>query len=168
MWNVVNRDKTFSRETTLWLEYEVAGSIVGDEYDLAEYPADLMLEEYVRQVDSGKLQDANGLPEGHRHITWSIHGSNLGGELAPFQPDRWSDMPEHEDFLTFFQWPKSAVDGVKLNFLQLPVRDMAWNKQQRDRGGFIQEATGWKPAAFQPTLWLPGLFSAFVLYRNSQ
>jgi len=39
----------------------------------------------------------------------------------------------------------------------LPIADMSWNDERADKGGFIQEATGWKPAILQPYLYLPAL-----------
>ncbi|QDN54307.1 hypothetical protein FNV67_00890 (plasmid) [Streptomyces sp. S1D4-20] len=42
--------------------------------------------------------------------------------------------------------------GEAVNWLRLPVVDRAWNATARDQGGFVQEATGWKPSALQPTM----------------
>jgi hypothetical protein len=37
------------------------------------------------------------------------------------------------------------------------VKDLAWNQTTANKGGFIQEATGWKPSALQPHVYLPTL-----------
>jgi hypothetical protein len=50
--------------------------------------------------------------------------------------------------------------GARLNWLTLPVVDKGWNEAQNDKGGFIQEATGWKPSALQRTVNMPTLLSA--------
>ena len=54
----------------------------------------------------------------------------------------------------------NSVTGEELNWLTLPVVDKLWNRKRADKGGFIQEATGWKPAIFQPYVYLPSLMSA--------
>jgi hypothetical protein len=161
LWTVENRDGKYTRDTTLWLEYEVAGSIMGDDYSLNDMSPDEMFREYVREFTDSKLDSENDLPSGYAHITWSVIGKDLGPELAPFQPDRWPSMPEYEDYLTFFKWPVNAATGERADFLTMPVRSMQWNRTQRDRGGFIEEATGWKPAALQPCVFLPGVLAAY-------
>lgn len=57
---------------------------------------------------------------------------------------------DDEDFLTVYAWPESAA-GERVNFNRLPVRDKLW-QGQADKGGFIQEATGWKPAPLAPVM----------------
>jgi len=39
----------------------------------------------------------------------------------------------------------------------LPVQDKLWRPGQAGKGGFIQEATGWKPAILQPFVYLQSL-----------
>ncbi|MFI8365303.1 hypothetical protein ACIGD1_34765 [Streptomyces sp. NPDC085612] len=58
--------------------------------------------------------------------------------------------PRH--FLTWYTHPLHAATGEPLNWLRLPVVDRGWNASVGDRGGFIQEATGWKPSPLQPTM----------------
>ena len=48
-------------------------------------------------------------------------------------------------------------NGERLNWLLLPVEDKLWNAKQANKGGFIQEATGWKPSILQPFVYLPAL-----------
>ncbi|MQS05680.1 hypothetical protein FNX48_000345 [Streptomyces sp. IF17] len=58
--------------------------------------------------------------------------------------------------------------GEPVNWLRLPVVDRSWNAKASQKGGFVQEASGWKPSALQPTmnvveiaraagLWVPDL-----------
>jgi hypothetical protein len=84
-------------------------------------------------------------PEPIKSIYWSvIEPVGVGvTETAPFQP-RYD-----EDFLTFFQWPTEVNTGVPLQWTRLPVIDKLWNDDTADKGGFIQEVTGWKPSPFQ-------------------
>jgi len=70
-------------------------------------------------------------------------------EAAPFT-SHVTGFPE--DFLTFFTWPERESTGELLNWLELPVVDKRWVPGNGNKGGFIQEATGWKPAPFQETV----------------
>jgi hypothetical protein len=80
-------------------------------------------------------------------------------EGMPFQdPRNWGSATPPEDFLTHFTWPVDS-SGTPLNWLTLPVVDKRWNRTQADKGGFIQEATGWKPSILQPVIYLPALMS---------
>lgn len=87
------------------------------------------------------------------HIRWSVTTPQMLGhfENAPFSEEH----PElvdtlHEDFLTFFSWPVNAATGERINWLRLPVIDRGWCGDRGDKGGFIQELLGWKPAPLQP------------------
>ncbi len=81
-------------------------------------------------------------------------------ERMPFQdPHVWGNTAPEENFLTFFTWPVSSATGAPVNWLTLPVADKRWRKGRSDKGGFIQEATGWKPGILQPAVYLPALMS---------
>ena len=62
-----------------------------------------------------------------------------------------------KDFLSFFTWPEDAETGKPLNWLELPVVDKLWRPNRADKGGFIQEATSWKPSILQPYVYLSSL-----------
>ena len=82
---------------------------------------------------------------------WLVLTAEFGTELiefAPFDPLR----PDRKDFLTYFTSPVSATSGEPLNWLRLPVVDKLWRPGRGDKGGFIQEATGWKPSPLQPLI----------------
>ncbi len=42
------------------------------------------------------------------------------------------------------------VTGERVNWNSLPIPDAHWTPDQADRGGFVQEVTGWKPSSLQP------------------
>lgn len=65
--------------------------------------------------------------------------------MAPFS----SNIGGHNHFLTHFTWPVNSVGGEPVNRVRLPVRDKLWNRDHCDKGGFIQELTGWKSSPFQ-------------------
>ncbi len=75
----------------------------------------------------------------------------------PFQHKH--GMKHSDDFLSFFTWPVHSVTGERLNWLTLPAVDKLWDPRRADKGGFIQQATGWKPAILQPCVFLPSLTS---------
>ncbi|AGJ59507.1 MULTISPECIES: hypothetical protein [Streptomyces] len=54
--------------------------------------------------------------------------------------------------------------GEQLNWLRLPVVDQGWHATADDRGGFIQQATGWKPSPLQPTMDVRQIGAAAGLY----
>jgi len=56
--------------------------------------------------------------------------------------------------------PVNAKTGEPLNWFALPVVDKRWNTRRADKGGFIQEHTGWKPSVLQPYVYLPSLMEA--------
>ncbi|MYT39010.1 hypothetical protein GTY66_23655 [Streptomyces sp. SID8356] len=49
-----------------------------------------------------------------------------------------------------FTHPAHAETGELVNWLRLPVLDLGWGTERADKGGFIQEVTGWKPSPLQP------------------
>ncbi|NER28870.1 MAG: hypothetical protein F6J89_14840 [Symploca sp. SIO1C4] len=67
------------------------------------------------------------------------------------------------DFLNYFTSPVHFKTGEPLNWLSLPVVDKLWNNQRADKGGFIQEATGWKPSILQPFVYLRALTNFLTL-----
>ncbi|MHB0876651.1 MAG: hypothetical protein ACYC5O_11485 [Anaerolineae bacterium] len=77
---------------------------------------------------------------------------------VPFQFEHFRGSMD-PNWLTEFTWPINAVTGDKLNWFGLPVEDKLWNQRRADKGGFIQELTGWKPSILQPFVYLPALES---------
>jgi hypothetical protein len=91
-------------------------------------------------------------------IYWFVESPDQGKfERMPFQ--RHPVGGALEDFLSFYSWPVNTQSGEYLNWLTLPVVDKAWNITRADMGGFLQEATGWKPAILQSFVFLPSLMS---------
>lgn len=98
-------------------------------------------------------------PDGRVPIYWFVESPGQGKfESMPFQD--WLADEKHQHFLSFYSWPVDVVTGERINWLQLPVRDFGWNSKRCDKGGFIQEATGWKPGILQPFVYLPSLAAA--------
>ena len=99
-------------------------------------------------------------PEGLVPIYWYVDSpDSVVFESMPFQHQHYPGQTR-EDFLTFFTWPTNVETGERLNWLRLPVVDKGWNSHRSDKGGFIQEATGWRPAILQPFVYLNSLTKA--------
>ena len=109
---------------------------------------------------------------GEVHISWFVTRPSMDGifEGAPHIRD-WRTLPGlldadagQEDFLTHYTHPAHVVTGERLNWLRLPVLDRGWNKTASHKGGFIQQATGWKPSPLQPTMDVRQIGAAAGLY----
>lgn len=132
--------------------WEVALDPISDDYTPEEAPATELLDLWVRRVR--KSFEPGLIP-----IYWFVDSPGHGKlERMPFQfPHEGGNS---EDFLSFYHWPTDSKTGAPLNWLTLPVEDKRWNTRQSNKGGFIQEATGWKPSILQPFLYLPTLLEA--------
>ncbi|MGC1211989.1 MAG: hypothetical protein WA890_12080 [Micromonospora sp.] len=85
-------------------------------------------------------------------IYWSVQGRGTS-ETAPFQDWASRDVPPPpSDFLTTYTWPIDPKTSQPLQWTRLPVADKLWRPGRGDRGGFIQELTGWKPSPLQATI----------------
>ncbi|MGW6842275.1 hypothetical protein [Streptomyces sp. NPDC054958] len=134
-WTFRNRQGGPGRTTWLEMGWEVSGDPISDDFTPDEITAEDLWNRWLSEY--GKTEPAK--------IYWFILGHGTF-EAAPFAPHN----PMDEDFLTHFTWPVHSETGEKLNFLRLPVRDKLWNDKRGDKGGFIQQRTGWKPSPLQP------------------
>lgn len=132
------RSRSSGRTVTgaLTLSWGVSGSAISNDFIPSQISAIELFDRWVGRYGA----DNNGQPS----IYWSAHPE---GEAAPFQPEWNSD-----NFLTYWTHPTDSATGAPLNWLALPVNDKHWSTLGRDKGGFIQEATGWKPSALQPSV----------------
>ena len=142
------------RKAALEAYWEVYYDPISDDYTPHEVDASELFKKWVSKVKEE-------YPDGLVPIYWSVRCEESGiHEFMPFQFTHFK-MDHYEDFLTFFTWPVHSSSGDSLNWLTLPVVDKLWNANQANKGGFIQEATGWKPAILQPHVYLPALTSVF-------
>ena len=148
-------------ERPLAAYWEVEWLAISDDYGPLEISAEELLQEWITRVGERH-------PDGLIPIYWYVFSpeDSLGPfpqagvlfEAAPFAHKPFPD--DDEDFLTFFSWPMHAVTGQPLNWHSLPVVDQCWNESRPDEGGFVQQATGWKPGILQPHVYLPTLMDA--------
>jgi hypothetical protein len=149
-WKVTNRPNGVQWEGELVAYWEVDMDPISDKYTPEEISADDLLEEWAELVQADH-------PDGMIPIYWfAVSHDARRLSRMPFQIN---DTPELkvEHFLTEFSWPVNAETWERLNWLMLPVEDKLWNAKRADKGGFIQQATGWKPAILQPYVFLPSL-----------
>ncbi|WP_204104698.1 MULTISPECIES: hypothetical protein [Spirulina sp. CCY15215] len=140
-----NQDRT----ADLSAHWEVAEDVITDNYTPDEISAKDLLTIWSQQVEQT-------YPNGLISISWYVVGSGFKTEFFPFAFDPQNDE-RRKDFLHHYTWPIDARTRKEINWLELPVRDKLWNTEKSDKGGFIQEATSWKPSILQPYVYLPSL-----------
>ncbi|MFF8840524.1 hypothetical protein [Streptomyces sp. NPDC015130] len=133
-WTFRTRTSNYEPTTPLCLYWEVEGDWLTDECTPDE----------VTPRELWDLWFAAHATKAPAPINWSVRGTNIF-ETAPFSPSPY--LPE--DFLTHYTWPTHAKTGERLNWARLPVTDKLWDSSHNDKGGFIQQLTGWKPSPFQ-------------------
>jgi hypothetical protein len=153
----VGRGSGGSWKAALSLYWEASLDPISDDFTTEEASALDLLRRWAKKVEKNH-------PNGLIPVYWfveSVGPDHRDFNAAPFAFDH--DLPVGKTFLTSYEWPTDVATGKELNWLQLPVLDKLWRRDRADKGGFIQEATGWKPAAYQPYLFLPALLEATSL-----
>jgi hypothetical protein len=162
------RTATFTEE--LALHWESNGSTITDDYLPEEVSASELWRRWVDEYADRAHRDWPGLYRpGEVTILWSVTTPNVTGvfELAPHTADRrGTDSPLHrlEHFLTHYTDPVHAETGEPVNWARLPVLDRGWSTVRVDKGGFVQEATGWKPSPLQEVMDVRQVGAAAGLY----
>lgn len=157
------RNPEYTRVGTLEYVWELDGSSISDNYcsdpDCEDYasPDQLLriwLEWRKKRGENNSVAD----------VYWGVHGSRGTFEHAPFATGPSAEW--EEDFLTGYTWPVRVDTGERVRWPGLPVADSLWRGDhgspaaQMDKGGFIQELTGWKPSPLVPQVnlnWLLGI-----------
>lgn len=157
------RRHDFRREEPMWLYYEIHGDPLTDEYEEDEISAlELWAMWAQRSYPDRGSEKLYG--KGTVRIWWCVEPAM---EAAPF-----SGPGVGENFLTYFTWPANVKTDEFIQWTRLPVADKGWGIDKprgaltSTKGGFFQQATGWKPAPLQPfvdvrqvaaaaRLWLP-------------
>ncbi|MGW3830514.1 hypothetical protein [Streptomyces microflavus] len=174
-WTITGRRHGHTQTSELALYAEPNYSTITDEYLPEEISADELWRIWVdKAANLAHEKHPDSYRPGEVTIVWTVTTPNLSGifELAPYGPPRPRDpelatmfgVYEEEDFLTHYRTPVNAETGENINWLRLPVVDRGWNTTAADKGGFIQEVTGWKPSPLQPTVDVIQLGVAAGLY----
>ena len=150
----LKRDPSVEHTTGLVLYAEPDACWITDNYTADEITARELWDQWTA---SDIYQDA---ARTQVHISWYVTTPEFSHtfEGAPFRSDRKDFAARYpEDFLTFFSWPEHAETSEPVNWLRLPVADRGWSEDRSNKGGFIQEVLGWKPAPLQPLMDVPRL-----------
>ena len=148
-WKAESRRTDYTWEGSLKAYWEVALDPISDDFTPDEMAAEELLYMWAEQVSEHH-------PDGLVPISWYVQQGSGNIESMPFQHGSYRDE-QQDDFLTYFTWPVDSETGAPLNWLELPVVDKLWRPDDPSKGGFIQEATGWKPSILQPFVFLPAL-----------
>ncbi|WP_257139642.1 hypothetical protein [Streptomyces sp. or20] len=176
-WTFTYKETGFIQAQELALIYDASGSApFTDEAHPAENTAEELWAAWAASVVDALHQEwPDRYRPGEVHINWGVTcpDEKTISEHAPHAHQHPGANPKymtpaeldthrylyghsaagfHEDFLTHFTLPVHSVTGEPLNWLRLPVLDREWNPTTSNRGGFVQQATGWKPFPLQPTM----------------
>jgi len=147
-WHCRSRTHDFEWEGELVAVWEVAHDPITDDFT-TETPAREILRRWHRVID-------DRFPDGVVPIYWFVESpGHAKFERLPFAAE-----DDGENFLTFYDWPTSVETGERLNWNTIPVADKLWRPGRANKGGFLQEATGWKPAIYQPHVYVPAILAA--------
>lgn len=158
-WTFQSRESGYT-QTESWCCFLCrANGEISDAYSQDDISAQELWQLWAKKANAYHERHPKRFEPGEVPIIWSVTKTSLYGifELAPHTLDPRSlrsqfSIDPHEDFLSFYTHPVQDGTGEAVNWLRLPVVDRAWNATARDQGGFVQEATGWKPSALQPTM----------------
>lgn len=158
------------RTGPLWLYWEVHCDPISDDW----YVDDITPEELWRVWLTRDPRDVEAdatFGSGAFRILWCVEGTGTF-EAAPFQQHPRLTAP-FGNFLTHYSWPVNPDTGEPLQWSRLPVIDKVWRTTNlptlsTTKGGFIQEATGWKPAPLQPYVNIHQLAAAARLYNPAR
>ncbi|MFE9461680.1 hypothetical protein [Streptomyces californicus] len=144
----------------LALRFEVAQADLSDGYQPVDITPEALWAAWADTVaNTYHQQHPDQFRPGEVPIYWTVDCPGKGMIEPP------PHLPGYtEDFLTYYTHPVHAVTDERLNWLRLPVLDSQWNETITDRGGFIQQVTGWKPSPLQPTMDVRQIGAAAGLY----
>lgn len=164
-WRFSTRRGGHTRETPLALEWEPNGASISDNWLPDEIDARDLWRTWVEWLHDKGFDSELGAP--WVRIDWFVQGE-VTFESAPFAylPTDWPGT--REDFLAHYTWPVDVATGERVNFVRLPVIDKRWTQRRSNKGGFIQEALGWKPGALQPAMNVKAMAAAAGLWWPSR
>lgn len=174
-WTFTTRRGSFTQTVELVLYAEPNYSSITNDYLPEEISATELWRIWVdKAANSAHEQWPQLYRPGEVTILWTVTQPSFTGifeaapHTRPLPPDpelvKLFGRYEEENFLTHYTHPEHAETGERLNWLRLPVLDRGWNATTADKGGFIQEATGWKPSPLQPTMDVVQIGRAAGLY----
>jgi len=153
-WRYINFESRYEHVSPLVLHWELDGDPLTDDWSLDEISAAELWARWRRAYPKDEaVFELFGA--GAARIYWYVAGASTF-DGAPFQDHR-RQRYAGSNFLDHFTWPVSSKDGTRVRWSALPVADKLWRPGRVDKGGFIQELTGWKPSPMQPFISIPQL-----------
>lgn len=129
--HVINRQSGNRRTEPLCLDYEVNCSSMSDDWIVDEIDAfDLFDMWFDRYYDKFS---------GQAPIYWFVAGPSVFESAIPQFGPAWD---------SYYYPPIEASTGRRVPLCALPVRREHWCEKASDKGGFIEEATRWRPTPF--------------------
>lgn len=141
-------------EVNLHLYWELNWDSITDDYYVDEIsPIELWRMWIKKSLPDVRAEQLYG--PGARRIHWFVGGGTCF-EGAPFQDER-NEPHVGSNFLDHYTWPRDPETREPMIWSALPVVDRLWRPGRGDKGGFIQELTGWKPSPMQAFVNIPTL-----------
>lgn len=147
IWQFRSRTSGYQKEEPLRLYWELHCDPISDDWLPGEISAEELWRVWITRYPNDEHAEALFGP-GAMRIWWFVDGHSVF-EGAPFQHPGGSRYGA-DDFLTHYSVPVNVATGEAIQWTRLPVIDKLWHPGRADKGGFIQEATGWKPSPLQP------------------
>ena len=163
MYSWKSRRHDVERTGDLTLYWEAWCDPVSDDYDSDEATARELWRIWRERYPVDESAEERW-GKGAVRISWYINGEVFEG--APHAISVGGYAPE--TFLDHFTVPVDDETGERIEWTRLPVDDKSWREGRNDKGGFIQEATGWKPSPLQPVFWPDQLAEACGLFIPSR
>lgn len=144
-------------EHDLVLWWELDHETITDDYTADEIDAFDLFDRWVRITRRRVARQGTvDLP-----IWWFVVGSKVCEFAGPSD-----DYPDGPHFAKFY-YLGDGSGRYQIDIDALPVADKKWTTQQADKGGFIQQVTGWQPNPLQPTVSLDFLWRRAIARRSA-
>ncbi|MFG3702407.1 hypothetical protein ACGF5C_31670 [Micromonospora sp. NPDC047620] len=147
IWTFRSRASGYRKEEPLRLYWELHCDPISDDWLPDEISAEELWRLWITRYPRDEQAEAQ-FGTGAMRIWWFVDGHSVF-EGAPFQHPGASRQGA-DDFLAHYTVPINVNTGEHIQWTRLPVVDKLWQPGRADKGGFIQEATGWKPSPLQP------------------
>ncbi|MGC4927242.1 hypothetical protein [Streptomyces sp. DT117] len=152
-WTFSSKRSEYERTVGLALYWEPDGSAISDDHLPEEEDAAQLWRMWTdRYGNRNHEQDPAVYDPWHVPIYWAVTSDDSSSGILAHAPHQTAPLGAllGKDFLYHFTRPAHEETGDPVNWLRLPVLDLGWSTERADKGGFIQEVTGWKPSPLQP------------------
>jgi hypothetical protein len=145
-WKFYNLKTGENLEGSIEIDWELdLSSTMSENYTLDNISAHDLFREWSDEVEKK-------YPNGLIPISWFVQVNGPDLDICEQMPFQFEDTPDEKrgNFLAFYTQPINSVTKTSLKWWAMPVKDKYWSSNQHDKGGFVQQATGWKPSVLDP------------------